>query len=252
MTPAQTDRARRFAALHVKGEPLVLFNIWDAGSAGAVARAGARAVATGSLSVAAAQGYPDGEALPLDFALEIARRIAASVDLPVSVDFEGGYAHEPDDVRRNVERLIDAGAVGLNFEDQRVGGEGLYSVAEQQRRIAAARAADPALFVNARTDLFLKERDRSRHGDLIEEAIGRARAYAEAGASGFFAPGLVEADLIARLCAASPLPVNVMRLDGAPSNPELARLGAARISHGPAPYRAMIAALTLAAGAALA
>ncbi|KKL10206.1 hypothetical protein LCGC14_2558150, partial [marine sediment metagenome] len=88
----QDQRAKEFAALHRKGMPLVLHNIWDAGSARAVAAAGAQAIATGSWSVAAAQGYDDGEALPLDALLRTARQITNAVDLPVSVDFEGGYA----------------------------------------------------------------------------------------------------------------------------------------------------------------
>ena len=91
----QSDKATLFTRLHVPGEPLVIYNIWDAGSAAAVAAAGARALATGSWSVAGAQGYGDGQALPLSLLEQIVERIAASVDLPVSVDFEGAYAEEP-------------------------------------------------------------------------------------------------------------------------------------------------------------
>ncbi|MEO5613390.1 MAG: isocitrate lyase/phosphoenolpyruvate mutase family protein, partial [Cypionkella sp.] len=86
---SQADKARRFKDLHIPGNPLVLYNIWDAGSAKTVASAGAQALATGSWSVAAAQGYGDGQAIPLDFALQIIARITQSTELPVSVDFEG-------------------------------------------------------------------------------------------------------------------------------------------------------------------
>jgi 2-methylisocitrate lyase-like PEP mutase family enzyme len=252
MTPSAAQRAAAFADLHVKGAPLVLFNVWDAGSARAVAEAGAKAIATGSLSVAAAQGYADGQALPLDHALLIAERIVASVDLPVTIDFEGAYAQAPDEVEENLIRLRLTGAVGCNFEDQIVGEEGIYDIMLQQARIAGARqGGGAAFFLNARTDLFLKQRDRARHGELIGEAIERAQAYAEAGASGFFAPGLVDPDLIARLCAATRLPVNVIRLAGAPEVSVLAQAGVARVSYGPAPYREMIAGLTQAARAAL-
>ncbi|NIA68177.1 isocitrate lyase/phosphoenolpyruvate mutase family protein [Pelagibius litoralis] len=236
----QAEKARAFADLHVAGTPLVLYNIWDAGGAKAIAKAGAKALATGSWSVAAAQGYGDGQAIPLDQVLQIVSRIAATVDLPLTVDFEGGYAEAPEKVAANVSRVIEAGAVGINFEDQIVGGSGLHTAQAQSDRIAAVRqtaeAADMPLFINARTDLFLKEKDRGKHADLIAEAKERARAYAGAGASGFFVPGLVDPDLIGAICAAAGLPVNVMMMEGAPATEALASLGVARISYGPGPY----------------
>lgn len=236
----QADKARAFAALHVKGDPLVLYNIWDAGTARAVAAAGARAVATGSWSLAAAHGYEDGERIPLGLVATVVARIAATVDLPVSVDVEGGYGTTAEQLSGTVETIVGTGAVGINLEDQVVGGDGLYGVAEQAGRIAAIRgAADRIgvpLFVNARTDLFLKESDRSRHAALLAAAKERATAYAGAGASGFFAPGLADPELIAGLCAASPLPVNIMTGEGVPGRDVLADCGVARISHGPFPY----------------
>ena len=237
---SQVDKARAFAERHRPGDPLLLYNIWDAGGAKAIAEAGAKAVATGSWSVAAAQGYPDGQAIPLDLLLQIAERIAATVDLPLTVDFEGGYAEAPEALAANLARLIATGAVGINFEDQVVGGAGLHAVDMQCARIAALRRAAEAaglpFFVNARTDLFLKEKDRGKHGDLVAEALERAAAYAEAGASGFFVPGLIDPDLIGAVCEAAGLPVNVMMLSGAPDAQALAALGVARISHGPGPY----------------
>ncbi len=244
---SQADRARQFADLHVPGSPLVLYNIWDAGGAKAIAEAGAKAVATGSWSVAAAQGYPDGQAIPLDLHLEIVSRIAATVGVPVTMDFEGGYAESPDGVAANIARVIATGAIGINFEDQIVGGEGLHAPEAQCERIAAVRrVADEAgvpLFVNARTDLFLKEKDRARHGDLVPAAIERGAAYAESGGSGFFVPGLVDPDLIGAVCEASSLPVNVM-MRGTPAIDVLAGLGVARISYGPGPYVQAIADLS--------
>ena len=93
---SQIEHARAFRALHIKGDPVVLFNIWDPGSAKIVAGAGAKAIATGSWPVAAAFGYADGEKIPLDLVLDNIRRIVASVDLPVTMDIEGGYGVEPE------------------------------------------------------------------------------------------------------------------------------------------------------------
>lgn len=236
----QIERAQRFHRLHVAGDPVILYNIWDAGTAKGVEEAGAAAVATGSWSVAAAHGYDDGEHIPLDLLCTVVERICATVSVPVSADFEGGYAAAPDAVADNVSRILDAGAVGINFEDRIVSGSGLHETETQAARIAAIRdmagQREIDLFINARTDLFLQS-DPQAHAGLIDDAIDRARAYGDAGASGFFVPGLSSVDLIRRVCDAIDLPLNVMMLDGMPSPAGLAKLGVARVSHGPGPYR---------------
>lgn len=244
---SQKDKATAFSALHRKGSPVIIYNIWDAGTARAVADAGAKALGTGSWSVAAAQGYPDGENLPMEVLIATAKSIAAATDLPFTVDFEGGYADDPAELAKNVSKVIDAGAVGINFEDQIVGGTGIYSLEKQAERIRAIRTMadgrDMPFFINARTDLFLKEGDRTKHAGLLDEAITRAKAYAAAGASGFFAPGLAEDTLIAKLCEAISLPVNIMMMGGVSAPKRLAELGVGRVSYGPGPYRAMMAKL---------
>jgi len=249
----QADKAKAFEALHRKGTPVVLYNIWDAGTAKAVGEGGAKALATGSWSVAAAQGYADGQKLPMDVLIATARSIAASTDLPLSVDFEGAYSEEPDGVAANVAKVIDTGAVGINFEDQVVGGKGLHSPEKQAAKIRAIRAMANArgipFFINARTDLFLAENDPSRHAALADEAIERGKAYAAAGARGFFVPGLADAKLIEKICAASPLPVNIMMRAGVPDVKTLASLGVGRVSYGPGPYRVMMEKLKEAAAA---
>lgn len=239
------EKAEAFAALHQPGAPVILYNIWDPGSAKAVAGAGAKAIATGSWSVAAAQGFDDGEDMPLSIVLKMAARIARSVDLPVTLDFEGAYAVEPDGVAANVAKVVEAGCVGINFEDQVVGGAGLHSVEVQTARIAAARrgAGDAPFYINARTDVFLKEKDASAHAALLPTALERAKAYREAGASGFFVPGLIDSDLIGAICEGAGLPVNVMMKAKAPDAATLAAKGVARISHGPGPYVEAMAAL---------
>jgi 2-methylisocitrate lyase-like PEP mutase family enzyme len=239
--PAQLERAAAFHRLHVKGNPLVLYNIWDAGTAQAVARAGAQAIATGSWSVAAAHGFADGERLPFELALVNLREIVAAVELPVTIDLEAGYGAAPDAVAASTTKALQAGAIGFNLEDQIIGADTLYSVADQGSRVRAARqAADRAglpAYINARTDLFLNA-DPARHDHaLVAAALERAVAYAAAGASGFFAPGLIDESLIERLCKACPLPVNILVRPNAPSAKRLAALGVARISYGPGPYR---------------
>jgi 2-methylisocitrate lyase-like PEP mutase family enzyme len=239
---------RRFLELHRPGDPLILFNAWDAGSARAVAQAGAPAIATGSWSVAAAHGYADGEKLPLDLVVANAERVAGAVDLPVSIDFEGAYGTAPDEVWRTAALLAQTGAIGCNVEDRQVRGDGLHPIRAQAERIAAIRdATAPFFFINARTDLFLK-RPPQEHGEQLAEAVERCHAYAEAGAHGFFVPGLIDRRLIARLCERAVLPVNLMALPGAPDADELGELGVARISHGPAPYRLLLRLLQEAAG----
>ena len=247
----QKTKAEAFAALHRKGAPLVLFNAWDPGSAVVVAGAGAKAIATGSYSVAAAMGFQDREQTPLDMVLDNCRRIAGAVDLPVTLDFEGGYAVDADGLGANIKRVAAAGAVGINFEDQVMGGEGLYDIKTQAARIAAARgAAGAGFFINARCDIFLKA-DRASHGPAhLADSLERAKAYADAGASGFFAPGLADPDMIAELTAKSPLPVNIMMMQGVPDIAALRGLGVARVSFGGGPYRVAMQALEQAAEAA--
>ena len=251
----QKQKANAFQSLHIKGLPLILFNIWDAGSARTMEQAGAKAIATGSWSVAAAHGFEDGEKLPLELVLANLERIVTSVSLPVTLDFEGGYASKPAELKENITRLIAAGAIGINFEDRIVGGGGLYSSEDQSARIAAIRESAEAtgipLFINARTDVFLQTYPAENDETQLAEALRRARDYANAGASGLFAPGLRDPNLIKKLCIDSPLPVNIMVLPDTPPTATMAQLGVARISHGAGPYRQMMAALKAAAAEAL-
>lgn len=248
MTDRKT-RADAFRALHVRGDPLVLFNAWDAGSAAAIARGGAKAIATGSWSVAGAYGFADGQAMPFDLAMANLGRIIDSVDLPVSVDLEAGYGDAPEDVARSVAAAGAAGAIGCNLEDGIPGG-GFYEPARQAERFAAARDADPLMFLNARIDTFLRA-DPSAHGELMEDALARAAAYADAGADGIFLPGLADEGLIARAADAIKLPLNIMAMPSTPPRARLAALGVARVSHGPGPWRLAMDAVEQAARAAM-
>jgi 2-methylisocitrate lyase-like PEP mutase family enzyme len=242
-----------FARLHVAGDPLVLFNAWDAGSAAAVAKSGAKAIATGSASVSMANGFGDGQEVPLEWALANAARIAKAVDLPVTVDFEGGYAAGGAELTANGKRLAQAGAVGCNFEDQIVGTDRLHEVADQVARIGALRdGVGSDFFINLRTDLFLKAPAQAHDEALADGAIERGKAYAAAGANGFFIPGLADLALVEKIVQAVGLPINAMHLPNGPSRANWASAGIARVSHGPFPYMAMQEWLTGEARAALA
>ncbi|MGY0005437.1 isocitrate lyase/PEP mutase family protein [Micromonospora sp. I033] len=224
-------RALHFRSLHVAGEPLVLVNAWDAASARIVAAAGARAVATTSAGVAWSRGVPDGDALGRETAVDVVRRVAAAVPLPVTADIESGYGDTTDDVAATVAAVLSAGAVGVNVEDAwHAGGAPLRPVEEQSARLAAVRsAADRAgipLYVNARVDTFL------RGAGGVAETVARAEAYLAAGADGIFVPGVVDPDTVAALVAAIPAPLNVLAGPGAPPVGELAKLGVARVSLG--------------------
>ncbi|MGH6633971.1 MAG: isocitrate lyase/PEP mutase family protein, partial [Sphingopyxis sp.] len=193
-----SDKVAEFRALHVPGDPLILINIWDAGSAKAVATAGAKAIATGSWGVASAHGSSDGENFPLDAALANLARILTVTDLPVTIDMEAGYGDDPAAVGASVARARDAGAAGINMEDRLPAEKELLPIAEAAARYRAA--ADSGLFVNARCDLFLSG-DVATDGDaLVAATLERARAYADAGASGLFVPFLADPKCIGAIC----------------------------------------------------
>ncbi|MGB5724421.1 MAG: isocitrate lyase/phosphoenolpyruvate mutase family protein [Parasphingorhabdus sp.] len=233
---------KAFGDLHVPGDPLILVNIWDAGSAKAVSAAGAKALATGSYGVAGAQGIADGEAFPLNDAIANLEHIVTASDLPVSIDLEAGYGDDADEVRRSVQRAYDAGASGINMEDRMPGEDRLLAPQVAAERLAAA--ASTGIWVNARCDVF-RGQSAEVYGDaLVKQALERARLYADAGASGLFVPFLSDAKCIGAICNASPLPVNILRSPDGPSHAELAGLGVARISHGHQPWAAAMNWLT--------
>lgn len=227
---SQHDLAVRFRELHVPGTPLALANAWDAASARVVAATGAPAVATTSAGVAWGLGAADGDRLDRDSAIELIRRVAGAVEVPVSADIESGFAADPDGVAATVAAVLQAGAVGINIED------GIRDPAEHAERIAAARrAADAAgipLYINARTDVFLFGLGAPE--TRLAETLARAERYLEAGASGVFVPGVAAPETIAVLAKDIPAPVNILVGPGAPTVGELAELGVARVSLGSA------------------
>ena len=251
---SQVQKAKRFRNLHVPGEPLVLFNIWDPGSAKAVAETGAKALATSSWAVSEASGYSDGEHTPLTFAIDNLRRITEAVDLPVTVDLESGYGDTPKKVGEAVALAIKAGAIGCNLEDSFPENGSLRETKHQVDRIRHARQeadeTNVAFFINARTDVFIQISQDKHDASLVAQALQRAQAYAQAGADGLFVPGLADLALIADLTKASPLPVNIMVSQGADIT-ALAKRGVARVSFGADSYVVTMNALQEAARKAI-
>jgi 2-methylisocitrate lyase-like PEP mutase family enzyme len=229
------SKAQSFRAMQ-DGPVLVLPNAWDAGSAALMQHAGASAIATTSGGVAWSVGRGDGQRLSREEMIEVVRRIADAVDVPVTADVEGGYGPSPADVAATVTAVIEAGAVGVNLEDSRPEG-GLFEVVEQAERLRAGRTAAeqaglPELVINARTDVYLFQIGEPE--GRMDDVLARAAAYAEAGADSLFVPGQVDLDTLKALVAASPLPIAVMAGPGAPSVAEFESIGVRRVSVGTA------------------
>ena len=230
----QKTKAEAFGALHAGGDILVLPNAWDAASAALMADAGAKAVATSSAAVAWSHGYADGDKLPHANLFATISAAARVVDVPLTADIEGGYTDDLHELAEVIRGVIEAGAVGINLEDGRRDPE-LHA-----KKVAAARKAADAtgvpLFINARTDVYLKG---LAEGDAAYQAtVERARRYRDAGADGLFAPGARDEELIGRLAQAISLPLNIMLMPGLPKAERLQALGVHRLSSATAPFRA--------------
>lgn len=231
--PHLSHKAALLVSLHVPGEPLIVTNVWDAVTARVVAGAkGVRALATASHAISFAHGVPDNEGLSIEQALNAARLITGAVELPVSVDFEKGYALEASGVQQNVARLIEAGAAGLNIEDSMLSASGpLRDIDDAVARVAAARrAADEAgipLAINARVDSLV-----SKPADWAG-AMERANRYLDAGATSIFMLRLPTEGLVERAVRDVNGPISVISNPTSVSLKKLAELGVARVSFGP-------------------
>jgi 2-methylisocitrate lyase-like PEP mutase family enzyme len=225
MTREKADVLRRLHA----GPSILLFpNAWDVASARIVEQAGFPAVATSSAGVANVLGYADGERISRAEMLDMVRRIAASVAVPVTADMEAGYGVTAEAAAETARGVIAAGAVGMNLEDAKPEGA-LLPMEVQVERVRAARAAAPHLVINARTDSFPKAG--------IEEAIRRANAYLAAGADCAFVPFVADREAIARLAREIRGPLNVLGTPASPPLADLQRMGVRRVSLGSGPSR---------------
>jgi len=229
--------------MHSAARPLLLPNAWDAATARIVEQCGFPAIATTSAGIAFAMGYADGQKISLDLMMSAVSRIVQAVQVPVTADVEAAYGDTPEDASRTARAAIEAGAVGINFEDTTSDVTGpLIEIDLQIERIRAIRQTASQLGVplvmNARTDVYLLE-----VGDpagRYEHSVRRLRAYRDSGADCVFVPGLRDLQTIGRMVKELGCPVNVLAVPGAPSVAELAAVGVKRISLGSGPMRAAL------------
>jgi 2-methylisocitrate lyase-like PEP mutase family enzyme len=244
--PEQRKKAEAFRAMHNSGDILLLPNVWDIASARIIEEAGFPAIATTSAGVAFAQGFPDGQKIPPDRMFAAVAAIAQAVRVPVTADVEAGYGKKPDDAARTARGVIEAGAVGMNFEDAPGdGGQPLLDLALQLERIRAIRETAETLGVplvlNARTDVYLLQVGETEK--RYDEALRRMLEFRDAGADCVFVPGLRDKATIGRFVADLRCPVNILCGPDSPSVAELAALGVRRISLGSGPMRASLGLL---------
>jgi 2-methylisocitrate lyase-like PEP mutase family enzyme len=242
-TPSRADRAAAFRALH-EGEPFVIPNPWDVGSARVLEALGARALATTSSGFAYTLGRLDGGAT-LDEVVAHVAALAAATSLPISVDLENGYGAAPEHAADAIRRVADAGAVGGSIEDWDPDGR-LYELPHAVERVAAAveaaRGADLVLTARAENQI--------RGNPDLDDTVRRLQAYEQAGADVLYAPGLRTVDEIRRVCESVSRPVNVLALPGL-TFAEVAEAGAQRVSVGGALAWVAVGAFAAAAEAAL-
>ncbi|MFZ0800693.1 MAG: isocitrate lyase/phosphoenolpyruvate mutase family protein [Terriglobales bacterium] len=237
------QKANAFRALHHGGKVLVLPNVWDVASARIIEDAGFPAIATTSAGIAFSLGYPDGQKISRLEMLARVARIARAVKVPVTADAEAGYGDRPEDAAQTAREVIEAGAVGMNFEDGTEDPQHpLIDLSLQLEKIHAIREAalksGVLLVLNARTDVYLSQVGAPE--TRYDHALQRLRAYRDAGADCVFAPGVQDAATIARLVKDIQCPLNILAGPGSLSLSELEKLGVARVSLGSAPMRATL------------
>ncbi|HEY8296514.1 MAG TPA: isocitrate lyase/phosphoenolpyruvate mutase family protein [Candidatus Baltobacteraceae bacterium] len=243
----QAEKAARLRALHGAAEPLLLVNAWDPVTARILETMNFPAIATTSAAIANVHGFRDGQGMPRAAMLAAITAIVAAVELPVTADLEGGYGTAIEDAIATARGAIDAGAVGLNFED--AADRGLLPIELQAQRIRAIRETSRErgidLVINARTDVFLAS--IGEPGERLGLTLERAAAYVAAGADAIFVPGVTDAATIGELARAIAAPLNVLAAPDSPSVEELKRLGVRRISCGGSAHGHAMAAFRKAA-----
>jgi 2-methylisocitrate lyase-like PEP mutase family enzyme len=244
---SQQSKAEHFKALHHRGTILLLPNIWDPLGAALLENLGYTAIATASASVAWTNGYHDGENVPFHEVLARLTRVVNSVALPVTADIESGYAATAAELKENVRQLIKTGIVGINFEDYDKQTGSLFPIDVQCDRIKTIRTIandmDVPLFINARTDVYLRGNTLSTNHEKLEETLTRGKAYRDAGADGLFPPFMKQKEDLEHVIRAVKIPVNVIAVPGIPALKVLQEIEVARVSLGPGFLKTAIKAM---------
>lgn len=239
----QSEKAEIFHRQHLENKILILPNVWDTITARLISSAGFRSLATASFSVAAGNGYEDGEKIPFDKVVKVVAEITNAVDVPVSVDFERGYANDLASLADNVRRLLEAGAIGINIEDRASTGKGLVSVDAQCKKLETIREAGIKygvnIFINARTDAYLLKIS----SNFMDDTIERGKAYQDAGADCFYPVLIDNYSDIERVLAEISLPLNVLLMKQVGDLKKLEDIGVKRVSLGPGSLRYVLTKL---------
>lgn len=223
----------KFKSLHNQNQPLLIANTWDAISSKAAEKAGFQVIGTSSHAIANILGYEDGENIPFEEMFFVIEKIAKSTSLLVSADFESGYSDDPQQVAKNVEKLVDAGVLGINLEDGLTNGKdrSLGDISVLTDKIKAIKShlqsKGKDIYINARIDTYT-----TKHSDAINETLKRIKAYETAGADGFFVPLINTDEDIKAVLETTKLPLNVFMKDGLKTYEEFAALGVHRVSYG--------------------
>lgn len=231
----QPEKGKILKELHHNGKILVLPNVWESLGAALLENTGFPAVATASGATALSNGYQDGENLPFNDLLAILKKIVRSVKVPVTADIERGYARDNDSLAENMKKLIATGIAGINFEDSHHNENSVVPVDEQCEKISlikkVAKEMGMPLFVNARTDCYIKGSNLSEE-EKLSETIQRGKAYKESGADCLYPMALQNKSHIRAIIKEVNLPVNLLLLPGIPDFDELREMKVARLSLG--------------------
>jgi 2-methylisocitrate lyase-like PEP mutase family enzyme len=244
---SQSAKAQALLKLHNNGNLLILPNVWNPIGARMLEAKGYTAVATASAAIAESMGYSDGEQLKLDTMLDMVARIVRSINLPVTADFEAGYSNTIEGLQENISRLLDTGAVGINFEDSWDDSKYLRPIPEQVQRIKAIREVAERrgvhLVINARTDSFFAEGFSSEE-ERIENVITRLNTYTQAGADCVYPVGRGDRETLTILRKLISAPINVLATAKTVSLKELQELEINRVSFGPYIFRSLLAKMS--------
>jgi len=241
------EKSKQFYDLHRSGKTLLLPNIWDPLGGMLLESLGYPAIATASASVAFTNGYDDGEYIPFNDLLALLKRIVNNVNIPVSADIESGYAGNDDRLNENIRQLFETGIVGINIEDTDKKTNSLLPIEVQCKKINLIRKVSEEmgiyLFINSRTDVYIRGNDFATSESKFEETLKRGAAYKAAGADCFFPIAMKEADDIKKTVEFLKMPVNISLIPGAPKLNTLSEMGVARVSLGPSLLKIAIKAM---------